>query len=538
MTEFTTRTLIAERCLLDTIKIVDLGDAGLALRDAAPALSVDMDMIGRILAGRYVVHSLLGRGGMGAVFKALDLCRVDLPEAKRYVAVKVLHQNSSERPTLPASLRREFYCAQALAHPNIVQVYETDCDGDQAFFTMELLAGELLSTVINRTRPDRLPRPYVWSIIRDVGAGLAHAHVRHVVHGDLKPQNIMITNEGEVRILDFGSSGARSRRPTATELLQRDPIPAATPPYTCCELLDGQQTDARDDLFALACIAYELLSGQHPFQGRDASEARDLGLSPECPLGLSLRQWRTLQQGLAWHRDDRSIEVRAWLTNLGVTVTPARLAPAHADGGVKPRPWRSAPVRRAALYVAAIVSVSAALSAGLASWRADTASRGPIQHAQDAAAPGAELPIGSAPSSVVMAPAVARASAPIPAPRASRRSVSISAKPLTVSPGAGFAEVSVVRFAAAGATSFTWWTEPSSAKPNRDFVPQPPTTQTFSNGRRTMKLFVRVLRNQSRRNAEMLYVVIGKPAGGGLSRPMARAAIWIPSQAGAMVASN
>jgi len=197
--------------------------------------------VGRVLRNRYVLETLLGRGGMGTVFKALDRNRVDLPERNRHVAVKILHEKISSRPEILADLRREFYYAQALSHENIVKVYEMDRDDDVAFFSMELLDGELLSELLERVHPRPLARSYAWAVIRNVGSGLAHAHSRNVVHGDLKPQNVMITNRGEVRILDFGASGIATRQLLVSEPPQRSHFLSVTPAYTCCELLDGQE---------------------------------------------------------------------------------------------------------------------------------------------------------------------------------------------------------------------------------------------------------------------------------------------------------
>ncbi len=215
----------------------------------------------RRLAGskRPVIESQVASGGMGTVYKALDQSRSEHTQADAYVAIKVLHEKTRTRSDVLAKLRREFYCAPALSHQSIVKVYELDLD-QTPFFTMELIDGENLPQLMQKFHPLPLPRPYVWAIIREVGDGLAHAHERRVIHGDLKPQNIMVTNSGEVRILDFGTSG--------------DSTTAATPAYASCELLEGREPDARDDLFALACLSYELLTGEHPFQKRRATEAR------------------------------------------------------------------------------------------------------------------------------------------------------------------------------------------------------------------------------------------------------------------------
>ena len=104
--------------------------------------------VGSVLRNRYVIEERLGSGGKGTVFKALDRYRADLAEDDRYIAIKILHPNVDDRGDLLAEFRREFYCAQILSHESIVNVYEIDRDGDLDFFTMELLEGELLSSVM------------------------------------------------------------------------------------------------------------------------------------------------------------------------------------------------------------------------------------------------------------------------------------------------------------------------------------------------------------------------------------------------------
>src|SRR6202035_1794238 len=138
--------------------------------------------IGDLLRDRYRVRGILGQGGMGTVFEAIDEYRLDLPTSGQRIAIKVLHTEVTHREELLAELQREFQHLQLLSHPNIVRVHEFDRDGDVAFFTMELLSGALLSHVLQTRNAVALPRPYAWAVIRDVGAALSHAHSRGVIH--------------------------------------------------------------------------------------------------------------------------------------------------------------------------------------------------------------------------------------------------------------------------------------------------------------------------------------------------------------------
>ncbi len=311
---------------------------------AADAFLVDRQPASRrvepgcVLRDRYEIEQCLGTGGKGTVFRALDRYRSSLPPSQRHVAIKILHDCAGTRDETIEALRRELQSAQTLSHPNIVKVYDVDRDGDVDFFTMELLEGELLSDLMRRFQPLPMPRPHAWAIIRQIASGLEHAHSRKIVHADLKPQNIMITNSGEIRILDFGSS-YRIAKESQVEPTWRESS-SATPAYACCELLDGRMPDPRDDLYALACIAYELLTGAHPFQRRRASEARDFGVVAVRPSGLSRRQWQTLAKGLSWHRAGRSISVGDWFKGF-----KPRSEHGTALGGVAE--LKPAPVRRA-----------------------------------------------------------------------------------------------------------------------------------------------------------------------------------------------
>ncbi len=240
---------------------------------------------GTVLRQRYVLEQELGRGGMGTVYRALDRNKEDLPPQNRYVAVKVLREEFARRPDALQALRREAHQAQSLSHPGIVNVFDFDRDGDVYFITMELLEGELLSDLIQRIRPGKLPRQAAIDILRDLGDAVAYAHSRGVLHMDLKPGNVMVTTQGEVRVLDFGLAHPHVTEPWISD--HPPPFHAATPTYASCEQLDGAAADVRDDVFSFACVAYELLSGEHPFGRSSAREARDQGHRPRRIRGLS-----------------------------------------------------------------------------------------------------------------------------------------------------------------------------------------------------------------------------------------------------------
>jgi serine/threonine protein kinase len=473
--------------------------------------------VGEVLCGRYVIESQLASGGMGTVYKALDQSRSEHTEADAYVAIKVLHEKTRTRSDVLAKLRREFYCAQALSHRSVVKVYELDLN-QFPFFTMELIDGESLPTLMQRFHPLPLPRSYACAVIREVGDGLAHAHDRRVIHGDIKPQNVMVTNSGEVRILDFGTSGETT---------------ALTPAYASCELLEGREADPRDDLFALACLSYELLAGEHPFQHRRSTEARTLKIAPSRPPGLSGRQWRALTRGLAWDRNDRPASLRDWLADLDL---------GRELLGPIPQPEHSKAPLLTRTGVASVLSALLVVTIACGVTWAVLSRPKPAPTVADASASDAEAepPViadsGPADADIDDAPPAA---AVTPTPKIDLKTRNAAARPIDKTERIGmvatsysfrgsekFAEIRVHRSTGSkAATSFEWWTEPASALAGTDFAPQTPATVFFPAGVRTVSLFIKLLPNTARKRTAIFYVVLGNTSSGSTLNSASKASI-------------
>jgi serine/threonine protein kinase len=511
--------------------------------------------LGRVLRDRYVLVDRLGSGGKGSVYKALDRYRASLPEDQQFVAIKILHATAADREELLANLRREFYRTQMLSHRNIVNVFELDRDGDVDFFTMEFLDGELLSSVMGRLQPLPMSRPQAWAIIREIGSGLEHAHARNVVHADLKPHNIMITDSGEVRILDFGASSTSSEQFPDDHLRPRNAFPSVTPAYACCELLEGRPPDPRDDIYSFACLSYELLAGAHPFQRRRSTEARDFGIVPNRPPGLRRQQWQALTMGLSWHRARRSISVGTWLDKLNIKRAAGPLPRAHdlEPAPAIPRPARNFSV--AAPFAVLLVCVTVWVSvAGVVSRKIGSNDVVP------SAAPGAQRDTGPGPTperaglpaaSANAAPLNAAAlntpsqtsAAQLPVANNTRRDVNhpklpaalvkplvVSAGSYTVRSGERFAEIRVHRSSHLDSdTPIVWWTEAASAKPGIDYVHQGKAIQSFRKGKNSTSFFVKLVPKASRTQPEVFYIAIAAAGHGASSGQIARAAVWLPS---------
>lgn len=214
-------------------------------------------MIGQNLA-HYRIVELLGRGGMGEVYRAHD------PRLDRDVAIKVLPPEFAKDPDRRRNFEHEARALAALSHPNTVRIFDFGVQDEIAFAVMELLDGRTMAAEIKlrRIEPERAVE-YATAICRGLGA----AHAKGVLHLDLKPANVMITDSGEIRILDFGL--ARRTRTSASDTTQVQSAPGAgisgTAGYIAPERLRGEPGDERTDLFAVGVILHEMLAGAHPF---------------------------------------------------------------------------------------------------------------------------------------------------------------------------------------------------------------------------------------------------------------------------------
>ncbi len=225
---------------------------------------------------RYEILTELGRGGMGVVYKARDT-RLD-----RDVAIKVLRTTSAEEA---AQLELEAKAAATLNHPGIVTIYDFEAGFDGYFITMEYVPGEALDMVVS-TQPDRIKENLLPILVRLADA-VAYAHSHHVIHRDLKPGNILLTPNQEVKILDFGIA---ARLDTGTSA---GPAVCGTPYYMAPEQIRGQDTTPATDIYALGATLFHLATGRPPFKEGNVIEAHikqpppdPTEFAPQLPAGL------------------------------------------------------------------------------------------------------------------------------------------------------------------------------------------------------------------------------------------------------------
>src|SRR3954469_24383173 len=214
---------------------------------------------GSIIAGRYRVVALLGRGGMGEVYRAEDLT-LDQP-----VALKFLPGVVAAGDARLAQFHNELRVARQVSHKNVCRLYDLGESEGRRFLTMEYVDGEDLSSSLRRF--GRIPPDKALQIARQLCAGVTAAHEKGVLHRDLKPANVMLDGNGDVRITDFGIATAAAD--AGAEI-------AGTPQYMAPELFTGQRASIQSDLYALGLILFEVFTGTRAYEAKTIAELRQL----------------------------------------------------------------------------------------------------------------------------------------------------------------------------------------------------------------------------------------------------------------------
>ena len=210
---------------------------------------------GTILGDRYEILEKIGTGGMAEVFKGKD------HKLNRYVAVKVLKEEFRDNDGFVKKFKEEAQAAAGLAHPNIVNVYDVGDENGIYYIVMELVEGITLKNYIERK--GRLTIKEATSIAIQVSAGLEVAHNNHIVHRDIKPQNIIISREGKVKVTDFGIAKATTSQTTTSSAM-------GSVHYASPEQARGGYVDHRSDIYSLGIVMYEMVTGRVPFDGETA----------------------------------------------------------------------------------------------------------------------------------------------------------------------------------------------------------------------------------------------------------------------------
>jgi Tol biopolymer transport system component len=319
--------------------------------------------------GRYRVLEEIGRGGMGRVYRALD------SELGRHVAIKMLPEEFVSQPERVRRFEREARLVASLNHPRIAAIHGYERQGGAPFLVMELVAGETLE---QRLRRGPLPLHEALALAAQIAEALEAAHEKGVVHRDLKPSNVKLTEDGAVKVLDFGlakalGEGTSGDEPASgpTETLNfpttREGLVLGTPPYMSPEQVGGARMDHRTDVWSFGVVVWEMLAGTRPFRGDSTAEV----------LGAVLRDdpdWKALRSGtppavVGLLRRCLTRDRRRRLQSIAearILIEDCLAAPRHGavSGGSQPRSPRAS-LLASALLIAAIV----ALGVGFGWWR-------------------------------------------------------------------------------------------------------------------------------------------------------------------------
>lgn len=477
----------------------------------------------RLIGQRYLLGARLGRGQLGDIYEARD-GPGRAPDKVRHIAIQLIDEQITARPHFAEEFERGAAELRAISHPNIVKWLDSGRDDSRYFLVMERPECASLRFVLDDVMA--LPIEEAAAIVRAAGDALQHLHAKAIVHGNLTPENVLVTFDYKVKLQDVAPRGWLSRTP-----------------------------EIRDDVYALACLTYELLAGRHPFNANTPSEALRAGLEPTPIDGLSPRQWQAIAGGLALQREHRTPTVAEFLNGFGVTGNE-RLRAAVSDGPASrrtpaqqaPQPVnvvvteRIAPPRARSrgllgrllsfLVVAGLMALTVVYRDSLRDWTAElmVAIDANIREAP-VAQPGATAgaPVAARPSDVTaptgnviapapapqidqgsaIAPPVAATAAPDPAARESRFHFPLAA--MTISESDVAARIDIQRSGDGKApASVVWWTSENTAIAGKDYADLGRRVEKFAPGEQSRTIYIPLVNDAVREPAKSFNVYLGR----------------------------
>ncbi|MGA9715886.1 MAG: protein kinase, partial [Aeromicrobium sp.] len=270
------------------------------------AVQSDDALVGRVLDDRYVIGERIARGGMASVFRATDE-RLD-----REVAVKVMHHALGDDQQFTDRFVREAKSAAKLNHRNVVSVFDQGKDGDVAYLVMEYVPGRTLRDIMRDEAP--MPPTRALAMVEQVLIALSAAHAAKIIHRDVKPENVLITPDGDVKVADFGLARAVSAATTAT-----GGTLIGTVSYLAPEIVLHEGADARSDVYAVGAMLFEMLTGNKPHVGDSPIQVaykhvhEDIGPPSEIVDGIPAYLDALVARSTVRDRDQRSTDARVML---------------------------------------------------------------------------------------------------------------------------------------------------------------------------------------------------------------------------------
>jgi Protein kinase domain len=483
---------------------------------------------GSLVGERYLLEEEIGRGGCSVVFRARDLGAVAAREATaRLVAIKLLRAEHRGSPRARARLKREFQQLVGLSHSGIVRVLDLDCDADACFISMELIAGQ---TVQNWMRTPRELSDVI-QLTESCCAALAHAHSQGIVHGDLKPTNVMVTEEGTAKLIDFGSALSMSSD-GASPL---EPGAAATLIYASPQVLGGKRAEPRDDVFSLACLIYAVLTGgRHPFGGRPSLEDGRAKSAPTYLHAIPPKLFEVLKRALSAEPDRRPASVQEFSRAAAAAASLDASADAKKGCSAVPPPQAKAIVHaagrdqsatlrvrgegrglpRRAWLTGSLIVLVAVIVGGTLSLRAGT--QRPVVHAA-ALLPAIVTP--AAAESIPESSTVAAVPEEVKVFPAVSGLVSFETPTVEASAAQSLVAITVKRsHSTSGPGTFMWRVMRGSAEPGVDYEEGKPEVARFVEGQTVRTLFIPLLnttvQGMAGHRPRSFTVVLERPSGG------------------------
>jgi tRNA A-37 threonylcarbamoyl transferase component Bud32 len=275
-------------------------------------------MIGS-LVGSYKITDKIGEGGMGAVFRGIDVM------LEREVAIKMLRPELSRQPNIVERFRSEAVTLAKLNHPNIATLYSFLRQGDDFFMVMEFVRGETLDSVIRNSGAMSCERAIV--LLCQALEGIDHAHRMGIIHRDIKPANIMLTENGTLKVMDFGIA-----RVLGTARMTKQGNIVGTIEYMSPEQVRGQETDARSDIYSLGILLYEMLTGRVPFESDSEYDLMKMQIedAPSPPRVFAAHIPQSIEQAIMRSlakRPEARFQSAAEFRNMLLSATGAAVAP-------------------------------------------------------------------------------------------------------------------------------------------------------------------------------------------------------------------